>query len=186
MRSAVAIEGELVIPTPVQGKLSATDIAKKNCLVLIAQNLNKGASPTQVEQSLRTLIGDKNVVSVYFPRAEAGLHVGVANIELLNAPVYKKFVKITHKIHSKYIKLNPHLRSLDSSAAPSATTLQELRFQDVHAALANTVVAMENVTATPKQSGVPKEELTSLVKDAIAKGNQNLKADMQTLRKDIY
>jgi hypothetical protein len=35
---------------------------------------------------------------VYFPKAEAGLHAGVANIELLNAPVYKKFVKSTHKI----------------------------------------------------------------------------------------
>jgi hypothetical protein len=39
---------------------------------------------------------------------------------------------------------------------------------------------MENATAAPKRSGVPKEELTSSVK-----GNQNLKreikADMQTL-----
>jgi Zn-dependent M16 (insulinase) family peptidase len=48
---------------------------------------------------------------------------------------------------------------------------------------------MENATAAPKRSGVSKEELTSLVKDAIAEGNQNLKreikADMQTLREDI-
>jgi hypothetical protein len=113
----------------------------------------------------------------------------VASIELLNAPVYKKFVKSTHKIQSKYIKLNPHPRSLDSSAAPSAMTLQELGFQDLNTALANTIVAMENAITTPKRSGVPKEELTSLVKDAIAEGNQNLKreikADMQTLREDI-
>jgi hypothetical protein len=54
LRSAVAIEGELVTPTPVREKLSTTDIARKNCLVLIARNLNKGASPTQVEQSLIT------------------------------------------------------------------------------------------------------------------------------------
>jgi hypothetical protein len=47
----------------------------------------------------------------------------VANIELLNAPVYKKFAKTTHKLQNKFIKLNPHLRSLDGSAAPSATTL---------------------------------------------------------------
>jgi hypothetical protein len=48
---------------------------------------------------------------------------------------------------------------------------------------------MENATASPKRSGVPKEELTSLVKDAIAESNQNLKreikANMQTLREDI-
>jgi hypothetical protein len=189
LRSAVAIGGELVTPTPVREKLSTTDIAKKNCLVLITRNLNKGASHVQIEQSLRTLIGDKNVVSVYFPRAKAGLHAGVANIELLNALVYKKFVKITHKIQSKYNKLNPHPRSLDGSTAPSAATLQELGFHDLNTTLANTVVAMENATAVPKWNGMPKKELISLVKDAIAEGNQNLKreikADMQTLREDI-
>jgi hypothetical protein len=189
LRSSIATEGELVAPTPVREKLSATDITRKNCLVLIAKNLNKGLSPAQVEHGIRTLVGDKNVVSVYFPRAEAGLHAGVANIELLNAPVYKKFAKTSHKLQNKYIKLNPHPRSLDGLAAPSAVTLQELGFQDLNAALANTVVDMENATATPKRSSVSKEELTALVKDAIAEGNQNLKkeikADMQTLKEDI-
>jgi hypothetical protein len=75
------------------------------------------------------LIGEKNVVSVYFPRAEAGLHAGVANIELLNAPVYKKFVKTMHNIQSKYIKLNPHPGSLDGSVALSAAMQQELGFR---------------------------------------------------------
>jgi hypothetical protein len=60
---------------------------------------------------------------VYFPRAEAGMHAGVANIEFLNALMYKKFAKTMHKMQSKYIKLNPHPRSLDGSTAPSATTL---------------------------------------------------------------
>jgi hypothetical protein len=100
------------------------------------------------------------VVCVYFPKTEEGMHIGVANIELLNTPMYKKFVKATHKMQSKYIKLNPHPRSLDDSATPSAVTLQELGFHDLNAALANTVTAMENATAAPKQSGVPKEELT--------------------------
>jgi hypothetical protein len=48
---------------------------------------------------------------------------------------------------------------------------------------------MENATAAPKHSNVPKEEFTSLVKDAIVKGTQNLKreikTDMQNLREDI-
>jgi hypothetical protein len=64
-----------------------------------------------------------------------------------------------------------------------------LGFHDLNDVLANTVVAMENATAAPKRSGMPKEELTSLVKDAIGEGNQNLKreikADMQTLKDDI-
>jgi hypothetical protein len=176
-------------PTPNREKLSTTDIARKNCLVFIAKNLNKGLSPAQVEQGLRTLVRDKNVVNVYFPRTEVGMHAGVANIELLNAPVYKRFAKTTHKMQNKYIKLNPHPRSLNGSAAPSAATLQELGFHDLNAALANTVVSIENATAAPKRSGVPKEEITSLVKDAIAEGNQilkkEIKVDMQTLREDI-
>jgi hypothetical protein len=45
LRSLVAIEGELVAPTPVREKLSTTDIARKNYLVLIARNLNKGLLP---------------------------------------------------------------------------------------------------------------------------------------------
>ena len=113
LRSSIAIESELIAPTPVREKLSALDTARKNCLVLIARNLNKGLSPTQVEQDLQTLVGNKNMVRIYFPRAEEGLHTGVANIELLNAPLYKKFVKTTHKMQGKYIKLNPHPRSLD-------------------------------------------------------------------------
>jgi hypothetical protein len=64
-----------------------------------------------------------------------------------------------------------------------------LGFHDLNDVLANTVVAMENATAAPKRSGMPKEELTSLVKDAIAEGTQNLKreikADMETLKEDI-
>ena len=190
LRSAVAIKNELVTPTLVRERLSAIDIAKKNCHVLIAKNLNKGLSPVTIELRLRTLIGDKNVVLVYFPRAENGLHAGVANIEVLNAPVYKRFAKSTHKLQGKYVKLNPHPRSIDGSAAPSTETLKELGFSDLNAALANAVLAMENATtAAPRRTGVPKEELTSLVKDAIAKGNQNLKrelkADMKTLKEDI-
>jgi hypothetical protein len=89
------VEGEIITPTPTKEKLTATMIAKKNCLVLIAKNLN---SPEQVEKEIRILIGKKNVVNVYFPRAEAGMHIGVANVELLNAHVYKKFTKKTHKL----------------------------------------------------------------------------------------
>ena len=88
------------------------------------------------------------------------------------------------------MKLNPHPRSIDGSAAPSTETLKDLGFSGLNAALVNTIKAMENATvAAPKRNGVPKEELTSLVKDAIAEGNQNLKrelkADMRTLKEDI-
>ena len=125
-------------------------IAKKNCLVLITKNLNKGSSPEQVEKELRTLIGEKNIVNVYFLRAEARMHTGKANVELLNAHVYKKFVKKTHKLQHKYVRFNLHPRSLDGIAAPSDKALCEWGFQDVNTALVNTVKAIENATAAPK------------------------------------
>jgi hypothetical protein len=47
------------------------------------------------------------------------MHAGIENVELLNAPIYKKNLKTTHKLQYKYIRFNPHPRSLDGSAAPS-------------------------------------------------------------------
>jgi hypothetical protein len=117
------------------------------------------------------------------------MHTGVANIEFLNAPIYKKFITKTHKLQGKYMKFNPHPRSLDDIATPSKESLKEMGFNDVNATLAHTVKAMENATAVPKCKGVAKEEISSLLKDAIVEGNQTLKrelkADMLTMSEDI-
>jgi hypothetical protein len=189
LRAAVVVEGEIITPTPAKEKLTAAMIAKKNCLVLIAKNLNKAASPEQVEKELRTLIGEKNIVNVYFPRIESGMHTGVANVELLNTHVYKKFTKKSHKLQNQYVWFNPHPRSLDVSSAPSEDTLHEWGFLDVKTALASTVEAIENVVAAPKRRTGTKEEISTLLKEAIAEGNQTLKqelrADMQSLHEDV-
>jgi hypothetical protein len=123
LRFSLAVEGELIAPTPIHEKLTAAAIARKNCLVLIAKNLNKGISAAQVEEDLKTLIKEKNVINIYFPRAEGGMHTGVANVELLNASIYKKFVQKIHKLQSKYVRFDPHPRSLDGIAAPSEEAL---------------------------------------------------------------
>jgi hypothetical protein len=142
-----------------------------------------------VEEGLKTLIGEKNVINIYFPRAEGRMHTGVANIELLNAPIFKKFVKKTHKLQRKYVCFNPHPKSLDGSAAPSEEALHEWGFKDLNTVLASMVEAVENATATPKQRPIAKAKISTLVKEAIATGTQTLKhelkADMQTLREDI-
>ena len=151
--------------------------------------MNKGLTAAQTESGLHNLIGDKNVVNIYFPRAENAMHAGIANVEMLNAPIYKKFLKSTHKLQQKYVRFNPHPRSLDGSAAPPAETLKQLGFQDVNTALANTVTALENATAPPKRSDIAKDEITALVKEVIIEGNQTLKrelqADMATMKGDI-
>jgi hypothetical protein len=153
LRSSLAVAGKLISPTITREKLTATEIAKKKCLVIIAKNLNKGLNPEQVEKELKTLIGEKNIVSVYFPMVEVGMHAGIANIEIINAPIYKKFVKKTHKLQGKYVKFNPHPRSLDGSAAPSEETLKEFGFHDLNMALANRVEAVENATPAAKRPG---------------------------------
>jgi hypothetical protein len=151
-RSAVAVEEELITPTLTREKLTVVEIAKKNCLVLIAKNLNKGRMPTQVESGLWTLIGDKNVVNVYFPRSKNEMHASITNVEFLNTPIYKKFAMKTHKLQNKYVRFNPHPHSLDRSAAPFDETLKELGYQDVNPSLANTIIALENAIAPPKRS----------------------------------
>jgi hypothetical protein len=45
LRSSLAVEGELISSTITREKLTAKEIAKKNCLVIIAKNLNKGLNP---------------------------------------------------------------------------------------------------------------------------------------------
>jgi hypothetical protein len=142
-----------------------------------------------VEEGFKTLIGEKNVINVYFPRVEGGMYTGIANVKLLNAPIYKKIVTKTHKLQSKYVCFNPHPRSLDGIAAPSEEVLQEWGFKDLNTALAGTVEALKNATTAPKQRLAAKGEILTLVKEAIAEGTQTLKlelkADMQTLREDI-
>jgi hypothetical protein len=73
--------------------------------------------------------------------------------------------------------------------APSDEALREWGFQDVNTALVSTIEAIENATAAPKKRAGIKEEISSLLKEAIAEGNQTLKqelrADMQSLREDV-
>jgi hypothetical protein len=186
---SLAVEGELITPTPTRVKLAAATIVRKNCLVFIAKNLNKGLSSALVEEGLKTLIGEKNVISVYYPRAKGEMHIGIANVELLNTPIYKKIVNKTHKVQNNYVHFNPHPRSLDGTTAPSEESLQEWSFKDLNIALAITVKALENTTTAPKQQPAAKGEISTLVKEAIAVGTQTLKlelkADMQILREDI-
>ena len=78
------------------------------------------------------------------------MYIGVANVELLNASIYKKFVKKTHKLQSKYVRFNPHPRSLDGSAEPSKEALHKWGFKDLNTALANMVEVLENATTAPK------------------------------------
>jgi hypothetical protein len=55
----------------------------KNCTVAY--------SASAITESLRQIIGTKNIVQTYFPRGDIArdLHAGVCNLEVINPTVYK-------------------------------------------------------------------------------------------------
>jgi hypothetical protein len=63
----VAVNSELIYPTANNSeKLIEVEPAKKNCLMLIAINLNIHKNTEEVEQSIKDLFGNKKVANFYF------------------------------------------------------------------------------------------------------------------------
>lgn len=133
-------------------------------------------------------MGEKNISSIFYPRAKHIVHHGIANVECLNAAVYKQFVRKSACLHGKWVEFQPHPNSLDGSARPDDATLKKLGFQDVHTALANTVEALKNVPG-PSQKPLTKNDITAIVEEVVTKENSKLriefKADMTTLHADM-
>jgi hypothetical protein len=127
----VTIDKQVIAPSAATCKLTAKEVAKKNCLVIITRNLNLTQPTSEVTKNIQELIGDKLIVDIYFNRAQEEMHNGTANIEVLNPAVYKKFVKQTVKIGGKHVKLAAHLRSLDGLSPLDEATLREFGFLDV-------------------------------------------------------
>lgn len=188
-RSKIPILGELISPAvPSEDQLSREDVIKRNCLVLIAKGLNLTKPIPHTSASLKAHMGEKNILSVYYPRAKHTVHHGIANVECLNAAVYKRFLRKSVRLHGKWVEFQPHPNSLDGSARPDNATLKKLGFYDVHTALANTVEALENVPG-PSQKPITKHDITAIVEEVITKENSKLrmefKADMTTLHTDM-
>ena len=161
-------------------KLSEDDKAKKNAVVLIAKNLSKTKTTAALEEGIKKLFGEGNVVGIFF-RLEKGKHVGSCNVQCLNAAVYKKYVKQNHPILGKYVEFSPHPKSLDGSDAPSATKLVRLGFADVNTALANTIQALENAPS----KGYTKAYLNKMVEEAVHKGAVEIRKEMSILKEEI-
>jgi hypothetical protein len=180
MKHKVAINGDLICPTTNNlEKLTEAKLAKKNCLMLIAVNLNMYKTTEEVEHGIKEILGDKNVVNLYFPRRCDNAHSGTLNVECQFPTTYKQYVKQTVKLHNKYIKFTPHPRSMDRANVPSEETLWKFGFLDVNTALANTVQAIQNaqgpIASNNSKKDVSREELTAIVKEEIKEEQQQLK-----------
>ena len=103
---------------------------------------------------------------------------GVVMSNVLNAAVYKKFVKKNTKLLGKYIEFTPHPKSLDGINAPSPTELTKLGFSDVNTALANTVEALENAPT----NGLTRQEVRKMVEGESAK----LREEMAEREENAY
>jgi hypothetical protein len=82
-RYHISIDNGVVIPTVAARRLSAKEVAKKNCLVLIAKNLNLIQPSSDVARCIKELLGEKLVVDIYFSRAQGEMHNGTANVEVV-------------------------------------------------------------------------------------------------------
>ena len=160
------------------------DKARKNALILIAKNLNKAESMIDLENGIKTHMGEKNVMGIFF-RQEGRKHVGTCNIQCLNVVVYKKFSKKNGKILGKYVEFTPHPKSLDGANAPSLEELIRLGFSDVNTALANTIEALENAPYKPTNKALTKEELNKMVEEAVNKGTMEIRSEMISMKDTI-
>lgn len=173
---------------PSEDQLSRADIVKRNCLVLIVKGLNLTKSIEQTTDSLKAHLGANNVASVFYPRARTIVHHGTANVECVNATVYKRFLRKSVRLNGKWSEFQPHPNSLDGSARPDDATLRRLGFANIDTAMANTIEALQNAPNTaPKQ--LTKRDITAIVEEVVTKENNKLrvefKQDMTTLHSDM-
>jgi deoxyribodipyrimidine photolyase len=114
MKHKVAINGELIRSTTNNSeKLTKAELAKKNCLMLIAVNLNMHKTTEEVEHGIKEILGDKNVINLYFPKRRDNAHNGIVNVEYQFPTTYKQYVKQMVKLYNKYVKFTLHPRNMD-------------------------------------------------------------------------
>jgi hypothetical protein len=185
----IPVLGELLQPITNKGdQLSREDIVKRNCLVLIAKGLNLTKPMDATTEVLKAHLGPKNVASIFYPRQKGHTHSGIANVECLNAAVYKQNLRKSFRLHGKWVEFQPHPNSLDGSAKPDNETLHKYGFLDINNAIANIVEALQNAPG-PSKKQLTKEDITTLVKDVVSEENGKLRsefqADMSTLKTTI-
>ena len=120
---------EIIAPTIKTGeKPSLTQLAKKNCLMLVLQGLKLTRTVEETLHAIKETMGDKNVASSFFPKQRKNLHSRSVNIECLNAIVYHQFVNKTFKIHNSHVAFTPHPKSLEGAFPPTEDQQKQFGF----------------------------------------------------------
>ena len=154
-----------IIPTTIKTgeRLSITQLAKKNCLMLVLQGLKLTKTVEETLHEIIEIMGARNVASNFFPKQRENLHSGSVNIECLNATVYHQFVNKTHKIHNSHVAFTPHPKSLEGSLPPTEDQQKQFGFCDINSALVNTLEAIQNAPGNQKlKAKVDNKDISNL------------------------
>ena len=120
--------------------------------------------------AIRKILGDKNMVSIWFHKEDGLRHNMSVNVECLNSFVYRKFLGKEVKIETYHVKITLHRRNLEGSEKPSKELLAKFGFKDPNTCLVNTVEAIQN--QTNGETSATKEDVFTSMKEAIEEGNK--------------
>ena len=177
---------EIIAPTIKVGeRLSITQLAKKNCLMLVLQGLKLTKTMEETLHEIKEVMGPKNITSSFFSKQRDNLHSGSVNIECLNPTVYRQFVNKTHKIHNSHVTFTPHPKSLGGTLPPTEEQQKQFGFCDINTALVNTLEAIQNAPSSQgKHPRAEKEAITEFKEELKLELKKELKAELTIEFKD--
>ena len=145
MKYKATFRNEIIAPIIKSGeRLTAHQLAKKNCLMLVLQGLKLTKTMEESLHEIKEIMGPKNITSSFFHKQRDNLHNGSVNIECLNPTVYRQFVNKTIRIHNSHVTFTPHPKSLEGTLPPTDEQQKLFGFCDINTALVNTLEALQN------------------------------------------
>ena len=160
--------------------LTEEELKKKNATMLCLYGLHKMKKIEDTKESIKAVIGGLNVASFYFPGQVGELHKGTANVQCLNAIVYRQWVGKTVEIFGKHVNFAPHPKSLQGAIPPTKEEQERLGFCDISTAIADTLEATRNAPQLKGRSNIiTREDIGVLVETAIDKRNDQLKNELK-------
>lgn len=160
--------------------LTEEELRKKNATMLCLYGLHKMKRINDTKDSIKAVLGGLNVASFYFPGQVGDLHTGTANVQCLNAIVYRQWVGKTIEIFGKHVTFAPHPKSLQGVIPPTKEEQEKLGFCDISTAIADTLEATRNAPQHKGKNMITRDDLDALVETAIDKRNDQLKFELKT------
>ena len=161
--------------------LTEEELKKKNATMLCLYGLHKMKKIEDTKDSIKAVLGGLNVASFYFPGQVGDLHKGTANVQCLNAIVYRQWVGKTVEILGKHVSFAPHPKSLQGAIPPTKEEQEKLGFCDISTAIADTLEATRNAPQNKgKNTMVTHDDLDALVVTAMDKRNGQLISELKS------